>query len=83
MIQSRHCVYLEGKKSYSWCTCLLSKTMPFCDGSHHGTGYKSLKFSCLRSGKMDICGCGSTTDAPFCDKRCFNADAQQDVLDQK
>lgn len=27
-----------------WCTCGLSKTQPWCDGSHKGTNFKPLKW---------------------------------------
>jgi CDGSH-type Zn-finger protein len=31
-------VPVEAGKSYYWCSCGLSKSQPFCDGSHAGTG---------------------------------------------
>jgi CDGSH iron-sulfur domain-containing protein 3 len=31
-------VQVEAGKSYYWCSCGLSKSQPFCDGSHAGTG---------------------------------------------
>ena len=29
-------VKVEKGKTYSWCSCGLSKKQPFCDGSHKG-----------------------------------------------
>lgn len=31
-------------KIYKYCTCGLSLKDPFCDGSHKGSKFKSLKF---------------------------------------
>ena len=34
---------LKADETYALCTCGLSEKMPYCDGSHKGTGLKSLK----------------------------------------
>ncbi|MCB1096985.1 MAG: CDGSH iron-sulfur domain-containing protein [Verrucomicrobiae bacterium] len=38
---------------YWWCTCGSSEALPFCDGSHKGTGLGPLKFT-LEKGKSII-----------------------------
>ncbi len=59
---------LEEGQLYSWCTCGLSQTQPFCDGSHKGiTEMKSLKFVPEKSGTVFLCGCKQTKNPPYCD----------------
>ena len=60
-------VELEEGKDYSWCRCGRSKSQPFCDGSHAGTGITPLTFTAEKSGKAALCQCKTTGDAPFCD----------------
>lgn len=63
-------VHLEPGKVYSYCTCGLSKTQPFCDGSHRGTGMKALKFSVEREQTLwYLCGCKHNRPeaGPYCD----------------
>ena len=61
-------VELETGKTYSWCTCGLSKTMTFCDGTHkEGTDFKSLKFEVDESGTKWLCRCKQTKNPPYCD----------------
>lgn len=52
---------------YYWCACGLSKTQPFCDGSHDGTGIEPVKFAIAEQGKYYLCGCRASGKAPFCD----------------
>jgi CDGSH-type Zn-finger protein len=57
---------VEGRP-YFWCVCGRSKTQPFCDGSHKGTGLQPLRFVAASSGVFNLCGCKTTDDRPFCD----------------
>ena len=53
--------------TYYWCACGLSKAQPFCDGSHKGTGMKSLKVEIAEAKTVAWCGCKQSKTAPFCD----------------
>lgn len=53
--------------TYWWCACGRSKTQPFCDGSHQGTGFRPLEFTLEERRKVWLCGCKRTADPPFCD----------------
>jgi CDGSH-type Zn-finger protein len=58
-------------KKYSWCSCGLSLTQPFCDYSHRGSAMKPVKFELLeKAEQMVLCGCKGTKEAPFCDQSC-------------
>lgn len=52
---------------YSWCACGRSKSQPFCDGSHKGTGHTPLKFTLGEAKQVSLCGCKRTKNRPFCD----------------
>lgn len=45
---------VEEGKTYAWCTCGRSAKQPFCDGSHKGTEFKSLKWTADKTGKVRI-----------------------------
>lgn len=60
-------VKLEAGKEYFWCQCGRSKSQPFCDGSHAGTGITPLKFTAEKDGDAALCQCKSTANSPFCD----------------
>ncbi len=53
--------------TYSWCQCGKTKTIPYCDGSHEGTGIEPLMFEVKEAGILAICNCGLTATPPYCD----------------
>jgi CDGSH-type Zn-finger protein len=53
--------------TYFWCACGKSKSQPFCDGSHKGTGFTPLKTEIKEAKTVAWCGCKHTKKAPFCD----------------
>lgn len=60
-------IELEAGKNYAWCACGLSKTQPFCDGSHKPTTIVPNVFKVEKSGSYWMCGCKATGGSPFCD----------------
>ncbi|PLX41072.1 MAG: cytochrome C551 [Hyphomicrobiales bacterium] len=60
-------VTLEAGKEYWWCACGRSKTQPFCDGSHEGTGIEPKSFTVETTRKYAVCQCKHTQNGPFCD----------------
>jgi CDGSH-type Zn-finger protein len=60
-------VAVEAGKKYFWCSCGLSKTQPFCDSSHKGTGLKSVMFEATESTIIKFCGCKHSKNGVFCD----------------
>lgn len=69
IIYDRKPVICELKKGtkYAWCSCGMSKTQPFCDGTHRGTEFKPIKFIADKSGKKTFCQCKHTNTPPYCD----------------
>ncbi len=53
--------------TYYWCACGRSKSQPFCDGSHEGTGFEPKEFVIAEKQTVFLCGCKWTADPPFCD----------------
>ena len=60
-------VELVKGEAYLYCQCGKSKNQPFCDGMHHGTKYRPMRFVAKRSGKAKLCNCKMTKTGPFCD----------------
>jgi CDGSH-type Zn-finger protein/mannose-6-phosphate isomerase-like protein (cupin superfamily) len=58
---------LKAGKRYFWCQCGLSKTQPFCDGSHAGTEFLPVMFKAEKDDEVIFCGCKQTLTPPFCD----------------
>lgn len=58
---------VEAGKTYYWCACGRSKTQPFCDGSHKGTGLEPVAFTADKTDTVYLCGCKQTATSPFCD----------------
>jgi CDGSH-type Zn-finger protein len=53
--------------TYYWCACGRSKTQPFCDGSHQGTGLAPREVKIDQAGTVAWCACKHSANAPFCD----------------
>jgi CDGSH-type Zn-finger protein len=60
---------VEGK-SYLWCSCGLSATQPWCDGSHEGTGMGPIEFVAPITEVFHMCGCKNSDNKPFCFGNC-------------
>ena len=50
-----------------WCACGHSKSQPFCDGSHRGTGIEPLAFTVEEAQESYLCMCKYTKNPPYCD----------------
>ena len=60
-------VDVEAGKSYWWCACGRSKSQPFCDGSHEGTGLEPKEVKITEAKMVAWCACKRSGDMPFCD----------------
>ncbi len=60
-------VDVEAGKSYWWCACGLSKSQPFCDGSHKGSEFRPVEFKAGDAATVFFCGCKHSAGAPTCD----------------
>ena len=47
-------VVVKKGQTYWWCACGLSKSQPFCDGSHKGTSFEPIKYVGLEYGINSI-----------------------------
>lgn len=56
----------EGEKK-AICKCGKTKTPPFCDGSHKGSGIEPYRVTFDENKRVSVCGCGKSANMPFCD----------------
>ena len=52
---------------YWWCACGLSKTQPFCDGSHKGTEFGPSKVEITEAKQVAWCMCKHSQNGAHCD----------------
>jgi CDGSH iron-sulfur domain-containing protein 3 len=55
-----------GAGTYHWCQCGKTRTVPYCDGSHEGSGVQPLAFAVAEPITSAICNCGLTANPPYC-----------------
>ena len=60
-------VQLSKGQEYHFCTCGLSKSQPFCDGSHVGTNFKPKVIVTEKDTTAMLCACKATKKSPYCD----------------
>ena len=65
--KSPYAVEVEAGNTYYWCACGLSKTQPFCDGAHQGTGIAPTAHVAEKTGKAYFCGCKGSKTGALCD----------------
>jgi len=53
--------------TYWWCACGLSKTQPFCDGSHKGTAFGPSKVEITEGKQVAWCMCKHSQNGAHCD----------------
>ena len=62
-------VEVKAGKSYWWCSCGISKTQPFCDGSHKGSEFPPIEFKADKDEIVWFCGCKQSLKGTLCDGR--------------
>lgn len=60
-------VQLDAGEEQYWCACGMSKSQPFCDGSHAGTEFQPMAFAPDAAGEAYLCTCKRTSNPPYCD----------------
>jgi CDGSH iron-sulfur domain-containing protein 3 len=49
------------------CACGRSVNQPYCDGSHHNTGFSPVPAAIEEAKNVAWCGCKQTGKRPYCD----------------
>ena len=60
-------VAVEAGKTYHWCACGKSRTQPFCDGAHKGSGLQPTAFTAEKTATVYFCGCKHSGKGALCD----------------
>ena len=60
-------VQLTKGQEYHFCTCGISKSQPFCDGSHVGTSFNPKVIVTDKDTTAMLCACKATKKSPYCD----------------
>ena len=52
---------------YAWCSCGLSKSQPYCDGSHVETDFEPVIEKLDKEKAVAWCGCKHSQNGAYCD----------------
>jgi len=67
IVQRSPIVQKSGPGSFWWCACGHSKSQPFCDGAHKGTGLEPQRVDLTEAKTVAWCGCKHSQNGAFCD----------------
>jgi len=65
--RSPYAVDVIAGTTYYWCSCGKSKSQPFCDGSHQGSGFAPKAFEATETKIVYFCGCKHSKNETLCD----------------
>ena len=65
--KSPYSVEVAKDQEYWWCACGQSKSQPYCDGSHKGSGFSPVQYNAKADRTVHFCGCKNTGNQPLCD----------------
>ena len=65
--KSPYAADVKAGETYYWCSCGLSKSQPFCDGSHKHTEFKPVQLTAEKTETVYLCGCKHSGNGAFCD----------------
>ena len=60
-------VDVKAGETKAFCTCGLSKTGPYCDGSHKTTDMQPHVETFSEDKTVYVCGCQKSGNRPYCD----------------
>lgn len=69
-------------ETYWWCACGLSKSQPFCDGSHKGTSFTPVKYVAEENVMVAFCGCKQSRCKPLCDDSHIAIEVDEEEVDE-
>ena len=75
-------VLLSKGQEYHFCTCGRSKSQPFCDGSHNGTGFAPVKYVADEKVMVAFCGCKQSCHQPYCDDAHIAIKVEHEEIDE-
>lgn len=60
-------IEMKAGETYAWCSCGMSSTQPWCNGSHRHTGFTPWVIQPEEDTTVAMCTCKQTGNKPYCD----------------